>query len=369
MQAPKFTNCQKTDFYRVLTQRVNNYFVQNNLSKHANADMVFKTILMLALYFVPYFIILFGNLSVYAMWALTVVMGIGVAGIGMSIMHDANHGAYSAKAWVNSLLGYTLNLIGGDASNWKIQHNKLHHIYTNIHNHDLDIRENFGLRFTPAVQHKPFQRFQVLYVFFLYALQTFSWILLKDFNQFFKFKQANNDGRNNGERIFHFVVLVFSKLAYIGFAFVLPLLLVDITWWQLLIGFMTMHAVGGLILSIVFQMAHVIEETEFPMLNEAGNISNEWAIHQMQTTANFGHKNKLLTYFVGGLNYQVEHHLFTKICHVHYPQIAPIVEATAKEFGVPYLNHTNLSCAFSSHINFLKKLGRNEVFEKAVNIG
>ena len=369
MQAPRFINKQKTDFYKVLIQRVDTYFIENKLSRNANSTMLIKTIVMLSFYIVPYFLILFGGFSVYVMWLLTAVMGVGIAGIGMSVMHDANHGSYSANKVVNKILGYSLNLIGGDAENWKVQHNKLHHTYTNIHGFDLDIRENAGLRFTPAVAHKPFQRFQVFYVFILYALQTFSWVTMKDFIQFIRFKKSGDDGRDDRARVAHIAILVATKIIYIAYIFVLPLVLLNITWWQLLIGFMTMHAVGGLILSIVFQMAHVIEETDFPKPNADGNILNEWAIHQMQTTANFAPSNKWLSYYVGGLNYQIEHHLFTRVCHVHYPQIATIVKRTAQEYGVPYLSHSNLGQAFLSHVNMLGKLGRNEVFETATDLG
>jgi linoleoyl-CoA desaturase len=331
--------------------------------------MVVKTIVMLALYFIPYAIIISGILPVYAMWSMCVVMGLGLAGIGMSVMHDANHGAYtSSRAW-NKFIGYSLNLVGGDAENWKVQHNKLHHTYTNVHGFDLDIRENAGLRFTPDVKHKPFQRFQVFYVFLLYALQTFFWIVLKDFMHFHRFRKSGDDGRDRSARIMHLGVILSTKLVYVLYALVLPLVILDITWWQVLIGFMTMHAVGGLTLAIVFQLAHVVEGVDFPKPNDAGNIDNEWAIHQMHTTANFAPRNKWISYYVGGLNFQIEHHLFTRVCHIHYPRIAPIVQQAALEFGIPYLNNDTLARALSSHVTMMGTLGRNEAVQAAMDIG
>jgi linoleoyl-CoA desaturase len=331
--------------------------------------MMVKTVVMLAMYIVPFALILSGMLPLWAMWLCCVAMGFGLAGIGMSVMHDANHGAYTSSPRLNKLLGYTLNMIGGDAENWKVQHNKLHHTYTNIHGFDLDIRENAGIRFTPDVKHKPFQRFQLSYVFFLYALQTFFWVVLKDFMQFDRFRKSGDDGRDKKSRAVHLGIMVFTKLSYIFFMLVLPMLVLPIAWWQLLVGFMTMHMVGGFTLAIVFQLAHVLEGIHYPKPDEKGNIANEWAIHQMQTTSNFAPDNKLLSYYVGGLNFQIEHHLFTRVCHVHYPHIAPIVQETAKEYGIPYLTHNTFSGAFASHVNMMGKLGRNEVLQVATHIG
>jgi linoleoyl-CoA desaturase len=101
------------------------------------------------------------------------------------------------------------------------------------------------------------------------------------------------------------------------------------------------------------------------MPNEKGEIENEWAIHQMQTTADFGHDNKLLTWYAGGLTHQIEHHVFPDICHIHYPKIAHIVKQTAEEFGVPYNYNTGYFSALRSHIKMLKKFGLQSDFDLA----
>jgi linoleoyl-CoA desaturase len=118
-----------------------------------------------------------------------------------------------------------------------------------------------------------------------------------------------------------------------------------------------MHYTAGIILSLVFQLAHTVEETTHPMPNAEGIIENDWAIHQLNTTVNFSRKNKVLSWYVGGLNFQVEHHLFPKVCHVHYPEIAPIVKQTAEEFGIPYLEQEHFSNALKSHFAALKRFG------------
>ncbi len=364
----KFTNPRKTDFHKALTRRVDAYFKDNGISPYADYRMVVKTIVMFSLYFAPYFLILSGTLPAWGMLLCCAAMGLGLAGIGMAVMHDANHGAYSQHRWVNQLLGYSLDLIGGNSFNWKIQHNQQHHTYTNIHGHDLDIRERLNLRFTPAVEHRKVHRFQLFYAFILYSLQTFFWVLLKDFVQIGEFIQTGKDKLDNKGRVEIIGKMIIAKLFYVVYMVVIPIVVLHLTWWQWLLGYLLVHAVAGLILTTVFQLAHVVENTWFPEPDEKGNVHEEWAIEQMMTTVDFAPKSWLVTFYVGGLNYQVEHHLFQRICHVHYPAIAPIVKQTAAEYGVPYLCNETLGDAFLSHVKLLKKLSIGETIHMATDL-
>lgn len=365
-QKIKFINKDKTQFYGTLKSRVDNYFIENNLSQHANATMVFKTIVMLSLYFVPLILIYTQGFSLLGMWLGTAIMGLGLAGIGMSVMHDANHDAYSSNNTINKLIAFSLTIVGGDNRNWRTQHNVLHHTYTNIYEHDRDIDNKVIMRFSPAGEHKPIQRFQVAYVFFFYAIMSLYWTTAKDIVQYIQFNKEGQHRDSSSQKVITLLGLLFWKAVYFTYILVLPIVLLDISWVAVLIGFLTMHTIAGLILSIVFQLAHVVEEAKFPNPDEKGNIENEWAIHQMETTADFSRDSWLITYYVGGLNYQTEHHLFPRICHVHYPKIAPIVEATAKEFGVPYIYNDSIGKAFMSHMSIISKLGKNDVTFSAV---
>jgi linoleoyl-CoA desaturase len=356
----KFLNSNQTNFHHVLRQRVDEYFLSSNISSHANALMVFKTIFMLALYFVPFALIVSAVATGFLFWLCWFVMGWGLAGIGMSVMHDANHKAYSSSNRINTIIGYSLNLVGGDARNWKLQHNILHHTFTNIHPADEDVSDKPGLRFSPNSSHKSAHRYQFIYAFFLYSLLTFFWVILKDLFQVFRYQRLGVTKENSGEFRMTLLKLILWKIGYLAYTIIWPVMVLDVPVWHVLLGFVLMHLVAGLILSLVFQLAHVVDTAEFPVTNANGDIENEWAIHQLTTTANFSGKNKLLTFYLGGLNYQIEHHLFPKICHVHYPQIAPIVADTAKEFGLPYVQFPAFSTALASHIRLLKKLGRKE---------
>lgn len=357
----KFVNTDKTQFFNILRSRVDNYFLENKISQHANGAMVFKTIFMIVLYFVPYIFIVTQSVTGWSFWLSWIIMGLGLAGIGMSIMHDANHGAYSSSNLINKITGRALNVGGGDSNNWKLQHNILHHTYTNIQEYDEDIDAKAGMRFSPNAKHKPIQRFQIVYVFFFYSLMTLYWTTLKDFMQFSRYGKEGVDRSDGKERLKNFFIILNWKIFYLLYILIVPIFVVGIVWWKVLLGFLLLHMVAGLILSITFQLAHVVEGAIFPLPDEKGNIETEWAIHQMQTTANFAKNNWLLTFYLGGLNFQVIHHLFPRICHIHYPKIEPIIEQTAKEFGVPYIINDSFISALRSHLRTISKLGRNEI--------
>lgn len=354
---PRFVPKDKTVFFSTLQKRVNDYFKENNISKHANGVMVTKTVVLLLSFVLPVLMINLLSFKPWAVLTLFSLMGFALAGIGMSIMHDANHGAYSRNVNVNKWLGYSLNLIGGMVFNWKLQHNVLHHTYTNVHAVDDDIANKLILRFSPHSEVKKVHRFQYIYVFFFYAILTLYWFIAKDFIQYFKYQREGTNRFTKKENRSYFISMVFLKLLFFTYMIVLPVTINGYSWGLIIVGFILMQAIGGLVLGVVFQLAHSVEEAEFPLPNESNVIENEWAIHQMDTTVNFARNNKLLSWYVGGLNFQVEHHLFPHVCHVHYPEISKIVEETAKEFNIPYRCAPSIKDAVLSHINMLKKFG------------
>lgn len=349
------------EFYSTLSQRVNNYFKTNEISRNANGAMVFKTMFMLMLFFTPYAISISGTVTSFGVYlVLCLIMGVGIAGIGLSIMHDANHGSYSPKSWVNNMMGFSLNVIGGNAFNWKVQHNVLHHTYTNIFDVDEDISPRGALRMAPESPWKPFHRFQFAYAWFLYGLMTLVWVFGKDFGRLVKYTKEGLVKKQKANIYREWAILIFSKLIYIAYSLVLPMILLPFTGWQIFLGFVAMHYVAGFILAIVFQPAHVVEGTSYFMPDKEGNLENNWAVHQMHTTTNFANENRLLSWYVGCLNFQVEHHLFPNVCHVHYRKLAPIVKSTALEFGVPYKVKTTFLDAMVAHGRLLKQLGEPE---------
>lgn len=356
----KFANIQP-EFYATLSQRVNNYFKTSNISRNANMAMVVKTIVMLLLYFVPYGIGISGIVSSYGVYLiLCLIMGVGIGGIGLSIMHDACHGSYSTKAWVNNMLGFSLNVIGGNAFNWKVQHNVLHHTYTNIYDVDEDISPRGALRMAPDSPWKPFHRFQFVYAWFLYGLMTIVWVFGKDFGRLMKYQRDGMVRKQKTNIYKEWAILIVSKVLYLTYVLVLPIMLLPFTVGQIILGFVLMHYLAGFIMAVVFQPAHVVEGTSYFTPDSEGNLENSWAVHQLHTTTNYATENRWLSWYVGGLNFQVEHHLFPNVCHVHYRALSDIVRKTAQEFGVPYKAKKTFWDAMVAHRRLLQQLGQPE---------
>lgn len=353
-----FINKDNTEFYSVLKKNIDKYFIDNKISKFANTEMVIKTIFMLSLYLVPYFLITSSKFSENIMLLFVVLMGIGLAGIGMCVMHDANHNSYSPLPLINRVLGYTLNLIGASEYIWRIKHNIIHHTYTNIYNSDEDIDTYNTMRISVLEKLKPLHKYQNIYAFIVYGLVTLEWCLTRDFLSFKRYIKKGYIKKYSKKTKKELTILIISKVLYFLFTIVIPLLVLDIKWWKVFIGFFILHFTAGIILATVFQLAHVVEKTLFPEPDKQSKIYTEWAIHQLLTTANFSRKNKILSWFIGGLNYQIEHHLFPNICHVHYRKISEIVKKTSEQFGLPYNEYNNFSDALNSHFKVLKKLGR-----------
>lgn len=352
-------NSRNQDFFKTLRSRVDEYFSSNKISRFGNSRMVIKTIVIFSIYLVPYFLFMFGVFeSFLALILLNVIMGFGMAFIGLSIMHDANHGSYSSNKKINSLLAYSLNFIGGHKANWQIQHNDLHHTFTNVHGHDEDIAPIKILRFSPHAEHRNVHRFQFIYAWFLYGLMTFMWVTTKDFRQLKRYQQEGLLKRKKLNYRNQLLILFSAKILYYGYMLVLPMVFSPFAWWQIAIGFFIMHYVAGLTLALIFQPAHVVEDTNFPLPDSTGNLENDWAIHQLYTTCNFAPKSRVFSWFIGGLNYQVEHHLFPNVCHIHYKKLSAIVKQTAHEFNHPYLEQRTFSGAIISHAKTLAKLGR-----------
>jgi linoleoyl-CoA desaturase len=348
---------KEKDFVKALKKNVKNYFSSNDISTKANWKMVVKTIALIALYIAPFVILLTVSVSIWLALLLVVLAGFGIAGVGMSVMHDACHGAYSKRTWVNNMLGGTNYLLGANQLNWILQHNVLHHTYTNISGLDEDIDEKAVIRLSENTPLKKYHRFQYLYAPVLYGLMTLT-MLIKDFGKLKDYAEKGLLEGQNKKLKGEYVKMLIRKLLYIGVAIVLPIFVTDFAWYQVLFGFLLSHWVASVILSFVFQLAHLVEGPE--QSEETDIIHTDWYVHQLNTTANFARENKVLGWFVGGLNFQVEHHLFPSICHIHYPKISPIVEATAKEFGIPYHVNRTFRSALISHLRLLKDLGKND---------
>ena len=360
MNQIKFADNKKEDFYKELRKRVGAYFKDNNVSRYANVNMVLKTIFMVSLYMVPFIFILTFLESTWIIVLMWITMGFGMAGIGLSIMHDANHSAYSKNKYVNLFMGKMIWLVGGSDVNWRIQHNVLHHTYTNVHGMDEDIEIDPLMRFSPSQKLRKGHRFQHVYAWFLYGMMTIMWATTKDYSQWSRYKKKDlikTQGLSSKRFLW---TLISTKTIYLTATLGLPLYFSVMPWWGTVLCFVAMHFVAGLTLAAIFQPAHVVPRSSYEKPSETGDVELDWAANQLMNTANFAPKARLFSWYVGGLNYQIEHHLFPNICHVHYRKISKIVRETAVEYNLPYYSYKTFLNALGAHAKMLYKLGKHE---------
>ncbi len=349
-------------FFDALKKNIDEYFKENNVSQSGNLGLRLKTVFMLALFFVPNIVIITGLTAgspwlFFGMWLL---MGLGMIGIGCSVHHDSNHGSYSENKTVNKIIGDIVNVVGGYDVTWRIQHNILHHTYTNIEGLDEDIEVGGLMRFSPHAKKHALHRFQHYYAWFLYCLLTIQWVTYKDYRLLVIYNKRDLLKKEKTTLRKTITELTIYKIVYFTYALALPIIFSGFSWQMVLLGFLLLHFVAGLGLSLIFQLAHVLEYAEFPLPPDDRKMENSWAIHQMLNTADFSPRSRFMYWFIGGLNYQVEHHLFPHISHVHYPKISKIVKATAEQYGVPYKVMPNFINAIIEHGKMLRKMGRED---------
>jgi len=308
----------------------------------------------------PYTLMLLGLFNSPGMFVLAwLLVSIGVTGVGLGVMHDANHSAYSRSTRVNLWLGLSINLLGANQVNWKIQHNVLHHTFTNIDGHDDSLEAGIMLRFSPHQQFLRHHLYQGYYAWILYSLQTLSWILWTDFQRMARYKRSGILVKMS-KRSYAFLLteMVLYKLLHLFIFLAVPLLVLDLPAWWIVAGFIGMHLFTGFFLACVFQATHVMPECSYPLPDDKGNMENDWAVHQLLTSCNYATQSRWFSWFLGGLNFQTEHHLFPNICHVHYPAISKILKETALEFNLPYHHYPTFFSAVAAHGRMLNQLSR-----------
>lgn len=339
--------------------RVEQYFEDSDKSPNANGLMWLKTFTFLGGFAGIYALIISNVFGIWIMLLLAMLLGMFSAFVGFNVCHDAIHGSFSSNKIINKIFSHIFHLLGASPYVWSITHNAVHHTYTNIPGHDEDIDVAPGLiRISEEEPVNKIQRFQHWYAFPLYSLASLSWVFRKDYKKFFQPKVGQLEIKH--PKIEYFNLFFYKGLYYFLFI-VLPLMVLSITWWQFLIGFLILHIAQGLTMGLVFQLAHVVEGTDFPVPDTTGNIEEAWAEHQMRTTANFASSSRIAAFFLGGLNRQIEHHLFPKVCHIHYGKIAQIVKQTALEFNIPYIESPTFLKALKSHYRVLRKFGYEAV--------
>lgn len=341
-------------FFSTLKQRVAAYFAENNLQPVGNGSLLLKAIVLLLLATGLYVVLVFFTPSVWISVLLCFVMGLNLALIGFNVMHDGGHQAFSRHTWLNNVAAHVLNALGGSAFYWKVKHNINHHTYTNVEGMDSDIDVKPFMRLHAGQPLRKYHRFQHIYWIVLYGISYLVWVFYDDFQKYFSGRISKNSPVKKltaGQHITFWA----TKILYVLFYMAVPIYFVG--WIQWLIGFFIITFVCGIVISIVFQLAHVVGVTHFfSPAQESQKL--DWATHQVQSTADFATGNKFLHWMLGGLNFQVEHHLFPRISHIHYPVLARYVRETCHEYGIVYNEYKSMLSAVVAHLKLLYHLGR-----------
>ena len=339
------------EFSRLLSARADTVLSDPAAMRRAYRALWLKSALVLALTATSYLYLLLVATTWFEALAGSVSLGLGAAAIGFCVMHDANHAAFSTNRTVNRVAAHSLDLIGGSSYVWAAKH-LAHHTYTNVADHDPDIDAMPFARFEPTQNRHRWHRYQHVYVWLLYAFVTLRWQAVTDFT--FLARGSMGQTRFRRPRGWDLAGLVAGKAVFAVWALVIPLMLHSLM--AVAAVFLGASAVASLVLTVTFQLSHCLEEA-ITLDPEGSQGKHEWHVHQVEATANFAPRNTLIGWYVGGLNHQIEHHLFPRVPHTLHPRLADIVRRTADDCGVVYNTHESMRAALRSHTRWLKRMG------------
>ncbi|MES2330419.1 MAG: acyl-CoA desaturase [Bacteroidota bacterium] len=352
---PKFPTTSVKSLHTELKNRVQQYFDENGIKSTGTSTLFTKAFILIIALVAVYIHLLVWTPVWYLALGECVIMGGLVAAIGFNVMHDGSHGSFSTKKGLNRVAASSISLLGANHFMWNMKHNMIHHSFTNIDGVDDDIEIGILMRMAPTQKRYKMHKFQHFYFWFLYSLLYVFWIFFTDYKKYFsrKIGAVPLKKMSTADHIEFWGVKVYHAAVFV----VIPI--IALGWLNWMIGFIVMSVVAGFILSIVFQLAHVVGDTEFPVADiETNKMPDEFAAHQIKTTANFATRNKLVSWLVGGLNFQIEHHLFPKISHVHYPAISEIVKSVCREYQLQYIEYPTMRKAVVEHVKHLRHLGK-----------
>jgi len=345
---------RENGFFREVRRRVDDYFRSTGRWQRDCPRMYLKTAIVLSCCVVFYLLLVFAAGAWWQALGLALALGLSMGGVAFNVQHDGRHHAYSNREWVNRLMSLTLDLMGASSSIWHWKHNVFHHTYVNITGQDDDVDLGFFGRLTPHQKRLPVHRWQHFYLWALYGFMTIKWQLYDDFHDLLTGRIGSI--RFPRPRGWDLAILLGGKLAFFSLAFGLPMMFHPV--WVVVLMYGIASFVLGVVMAVVFQLAHCVEQAAFPLPHDdTSRMDHSWALHQIETTVDFARKSWVTSWLLGGLNFQIEHHLFPRICHVNYPGISKVVEQTCREFGVRYTEHPSIWAGLASHFRWLRRMG------------
>ena len=346
-------------FSKALSQRVDDYFLNRRISKRADLQMVCKTVLGFAMWIGTYLLLMSGWFSALEIVGVYVLHGYAQLFMGLNIAHDANHSAYSHNGRVNRILGYVFDLVGLSSYMWRLMHNDSHHFFVNVHGADTALVTGTVLRISPHDERRPFHRYQHIYAPFLYCLPTLDWVFMKDF-RWLLYERRFGNRTVSKHPLSELLILFAGKAFYYTYTLVIPLLYLNVPWYSVVLGFVVMHFFLGFTLALTFQPNHFTQDSSFPEPDDNGHLSGNYIKHVFENTVDYARGNPLANWALGGLNLHVVHHMFPRICHVHYPALTEIIKSTAEEYGFAYNENKTIVGAFVAHLKWMKMLGNTD---------
>lgn len=346
---------RNNSFQAELRRRVDDYFARTGCRRRDVPAMYLKTAILFAALALLYWLLVFVANAWWQALPFAMCLGLVMAAVGFNVQHDGGHQAYSERRWINKVMSLSLDLIGGSSYLWHYKHGVFHHTYVNITHEDTDIDLGMLARLTPHQRRYWFHRWQHLYIWPLYGMFVIKWHLFDDFRDVILGRVGEH--RIPRPRGWDAIAFVAGKVVFAALAFGVPLLFHPL--WTVMLYYGVTATVLGSMLSIVFQLAHAVGAAQFPIPKEGtSTMENAWAVHQVETTVDFAPKSRVAAWLLGGLNFQVEHHLLPRICHVNFPALSAVVEETCRDYGVKYNVHRSFRAGLASHFRWLKEMGR-----------
>jgi linoleoyl-CoA desaturase len=325
---------------------------------HARRQLHRKAVVIVGMWAVSYYGLVFAPLSFVGRVVCALVLVVACVAVATSIMHDGNHGSFSASKRVNKAAGYSSDLLGASSFLWRFKHNHLHHGNTNVVGFDTDIDQAPFARLAPQQPWHPWQRYQHIYMWGLYGFLTLQWFLLSDLTTIVTGRQAGHALPVTLRRR-DVVTIALGKVIHATWALVIPMLFFP--WWTVLLFYVSCSWLVGFILANFFQLAHCVDVAEMAT-PDTPRRGHDFVLHQLRTTVDihlstFG-LGRVTSWLMGGLDYQIEHHLAPKLPHTLYPTLAPKLAAACSARGIEHRRHRSFPAAIRSHERWLRRMGR-----------
>jgi linoleoyl-CoA desaturase len=324
-------------FIQTLKKRVDNYFIENRISKYGNTQLYLKQALFLGIFFLSYGLMLSNLFAPWMVFVLALVFGLTHVLVVMNISHDAAHNALFKNRKLNRIFCWTLELTGLSHYFWKINHNIIHHPYPNVAPIDSEITIAIPFfRFTTFFRKTGLQRFQYLYAPFLYLFFTMNFIIARDFSDIGIIPKKTSQQVIKKFSFRFYLGFLLSKIFYFGYTLVIPLLVLDIVWWKILVSYLVIHWIMSAFELCIQLPLHINEHSPVVEMKEGGLIESNWALQMLRSTTDYLPESSVANFITGGINTHTLHHFYPGISHIHYIPLTRILKETSAEFNMPY---------------------------------